>query len=230
MDVVVSPARTTARPGKRLLQHDRKLGVRFVVGADEVGRGCLAGPLVAAAVVLDLERMRGPVAAPFAYLDDSKKLTPDRRERLHRAVMTQAAAWSVVQVSPRQIDQHGVHVANLAALRRAIGHVARRGEVALVDGFDPGDVGIPSQRIVKGDGTSAAIAAAAVLAKVTRDRMMERLDHATERRWAFTEHVGYATPLHHERIAIHGVSRHHRRSFASTAYTEEMWTALDRAR
>jgi ribonuclease HII len=229
MGFPVTPPRTTvpSRPGKRLLKHDRALGVRYVAGADEVGRGCLAGPLVAAAVVLDLERLTGPRAASFGYLDDSKKLTLERRNQLYLQVMGAARAWAVVQVSPREIDRNGVHAANVAALARALRQVGAHAEIALVDGFDCGDVGLPRQRIVKGDATSAAIAAASVIAKVTRDRLMHRIDAETGGRWAFTEHVGYATPLHHERIGEHGVSRYHRRSFDSTAYTEEMWTRLE---
>jgi ribonuclease HII len=209
--------RPTRRPGRRLLNHDRKLGVRFVAGADEVGRGCLAGPLVTAAVVFDYATLTGPAAAPLGHLDDSKKLTAAAREKLYDAVVALAAGWSVISISPATIDRRGLHVSNLAGLRRALDTVRTPADISLVDGFQLDGC----TRIIKGDATSAAIAAASILAKVTRDRLMTRLEQVHGNRWAFDEHVGYATPLHHERIAVHGVSPLHRMSFDSIAYRSE---------
>lgn len=215
--MALSAARRKTLPGRALLQHDRAAG-RFVAGTDEAGRGCLAGPLVAAAVVLDTERLRGPEAAPLAQLNDSKQLAPELRERMFQSVCAAATSWSVTVISPGRIDRDGLHVCNLQALRSSLERIQIEFDVAFVDGFDLGDTPFPSHRLVRGDSTSAAIAAASIIAKVSRDRLMTRLDHATGDRWAFAEHHGYATPLHHDRIQMHGVSRYHRRSFASKAY------------
>ena len=205
------------RPGKKLLAHDRSLGIRYVAGADEAGRGCLAGPLVAAAVVLDIDSMVGPDAAVFGHLNDSKKVAPPMRDRLYDAVLAHAAAWSVVSFSPATIDRVGLHKTNLAALRTAFDQLSVPYGIELVDGFDLGYRRVESRRMIKGDATSASIAAASIIAKVTRDRLMHRLD-MLDPRWNFTEHVGYATPEHHERIRVHGITRYHRLSFASSAY------------
>ena len=216
--------RTKPRPGKKLLAHDRKLG-RFVAGVDEAGRGCLAGPLVAAAVVLDLERLTGPEAAALGQLDDSKRLTADVRERLYRIVLARARDVSVALVTARTIDERGLHVSNIDAMRRALAGLDQPVEHLLVDGFqlEPVElrrcgIRLPCRKIIKGDRTSAAIAAGAIVAKVTRDRLMNRLDDETDRRWAFTEHHGYATELHAERIQLHGTSHHHRMSYDAQSY------------
>jgi ribonuclease HII len=205
------------RPGRKLMMHDRRLGVRYVAGADEAGRGCLAGPLVAAAVVLDCTQLVGPEAAVFGHLNDSKKVPEPTREKLYDAVIAKAVAWSVVVASPATIDRRGLHRTNLAALAGAFDRLAVPYELELVDGFALPDRSVESRRMVKGDCTSAAIAAASIIAKVTRDRLMRRLD-AVDGRWMFGEHVGYATPEHHECIRVHGLSDHHRRSFDSAAY------------
>lgn len=209
-----------ARPGRRLLSHDRKLGARVVAGADEAGRGCLAGPLVTAAVAFDYATLMGPDAAPLGHLNDSKKLTLDVRERLYDAVLSLARSWSVVVISPGTIDRRGLHKSNVRGLGLALERLQCPVELGLTDGFHVECAGMTTQRIIKGDATSAAIAAASILAKVTRDRLMHRLDQMLDGRWAFAEHVGYATPLHHERIREHGMSEHHRRSFDSVAYRD----------
>lgn len=222
----MTPPRTKVpkRPGKRLLAHDRKLGARFVAGCDEAGRGSLAGPLVAAAVVLDLDRLTGPEAAALGRLDDSKKLTHEVREQLYRVVMSRCRDVSVAMVSATTIDRNGLHVSNIAAMRRALAQLETPCEHVLVDGFQLAPVtlacGTPRDctRLIKGDGKSAAIAAAAIVAKVTRDRLMCRLDEETDGRWALAEHMGYATPLHAERIQLHGTSHHHRMSYEAMAY------------
>ena len=208
---------TPQRPGRKLLRYDRGLELRFVAGVDEVGRGCLAGPLVAAAVVLDYTSLVGPKAASLAHLNDSKKLSRDMRERLFDVVMECATATSVVVISANTIDRRGLHKSNIAALCTAINRLRAPIDMALVDGFAV-PLDCANRRVIKGDSTSAAIAAASIVAKVTRDRMMCRLDETLDGRWAFGEHMGYATPLHHERIHAHGVSDHHRMSFDSQAY------------
>ncbi len=224
----MTPPRTSnrpkPRPGKQLLAHDRAIG-RFVAGVDEAGRGCLAGPLVAAAVALDLERLTGPEAAALGQLNDSKLLSAEVRDRLYRVVLARASQVSVAMVPPARIDSDGLHVSNIAAMRRALSNLHGPIEAILVDGFQlepiqlaSGEPPIECRKIVKGDRTSAAIAAGAIVAKVTRDRHMNRLDQETGERWAFTEHHGYATPLHAERIQLHGTSHHHRMSYDARAY------------
>lgn len=216
-------AKTPPRPGKRLLAHDRKLG-RYVGGVDEAGRGSLAGPLVAAAVVLDLERLTGPEAAALGRLDDSKKLSMELRDKLYRVVLSRARDVSVAVVPAATIDRVGLHKCNIAAMRRALGGLESPCEHVLVDGFKLAPVTLACgterecRQIIKGDGTSAAIAAGAIVAKVTRDRLMARLDEETDHRWAFGEHMGYAVPLHAERIQLHGTTHHHRMSYEAMAY------------
>lgn len=222
----MTPAATKPkpRPGKRLLAHDRKVG-RFVAGVDEAGRGSLAGPLVAAAVVLDLDRLTGPEAAALGRLDDSKKLTPDLRDRLYRVVLARARDISVSLVPSTTIDRDGLHRCNIRAMRRALERLAAPVEVVLVDGFQLEPIELlgcgtrfDCRRVIRGDSTSAAIAAGAIVAKVTRDRLMQRLDDETGSRWAFGEHHGYATELHAERIQLHGTCHHHRMSYEAQAY------------
>ncbi len=215
---------TKQRPGKILMRKDRARGVRFIVGADEAGRGCLAGPLVAAAVRLDLKRLAGPDGAVLADLNDSKKLSPEARERLARVVVARAEAVVVRCIPAAEIDRGGVHAANLRALREAAEAALRRGDLVLVDGFDPGVRGAHSEAVIKGDANSAAIAAASVIAKATRDRLLRGIDRRLDGRWQFSVHHGYATPVHHEMIRTHGVTVHHRRSFASSAYDGIDWS------
>ena len=212
------------RPGKKLLNHDRRIA-RFVAGVDEAGRGSLAGPLVAAAVVLDLQRLTGPEAAALGHLDDSKKLAPDVRDRLYRVVLSRARDISVALVPAPTIDREGLHRCNIKAMRRALERLTSPVEVMLVDGFQLEPVELlgcgtrfDCRKVIRGDATSAAIAAGAIVAKVTRDRLMARLDEETDHRWAFSEHHGYATELHAERIRLHGTSHHHRMSYEAQAY------------
>lgn len=212
------------RPGRKLLAHDRRLA-RYVAGVDEAGRGSLAGPLVAAAVVLDLERLTGPEAAALGQLDDSKKLSPAVRERLYRVVLARARDISVSLVPSATIDRDGLHRSNIAAMRRALERLTAPVDVVLVDGFQLEPIELlgcgtrfDCRRVVRGDSTSAAIAAGAIVAKVTRDRLMARLDSETGERWAFAEHHGYATELHAERIQLHGTCHHHRMSYVAQSY------------
>jgi ribonuclease HII len=218
----VKPARKRrkkAHTGRKLFAFDRELGVRYVAGADEAGRGCLAGPLVAAAVLFDLERLTLADRRALTRLNDSKQQTEALREELYPVVMRACARVAVVSRCVRGIDSRGLHVTNLAALRSALLRVAEPGGICLVDGFKVPDFGHEQRAVVDGDCRSAAIAAASVLAKVTRDRYMRR---AAERHpeWGFSSHVGYSTPEHRAAIAAHGVSPLHRMSFDSTAYQQ----------
>ncbi len=208
--------------GRRLFAFDRGLGVRLVAGADEAGRGCLAGPLVAAAVLFDYEVLGTRETRALAALNDSKQHTAEGREQLYPLVLRSAARVTVVSRCVRGIDSRGLHKTNLAALRDALLGVTAglHGEAAcLVDGFAVPDIGRPQRAIVDGDATSAAIAAASIVAKVTRDRYMHHAD-VLHPGWSFAEHVGYSTPAHREAILRQGVSPLHRLSFQSLAYQQ----------
>jgi ribonuclease HII len=212
--------KSKARSGRRLFAHDRALGVRFVAGADEAGRGCLAGPLVAAAVLFDYEALGPRDVRALSILNDSKQHTPEAREALYPIVLRTATRVAVVSRCAGGIDARGLHRTNLAALRESLLKVARPGCLCLSDGFAVGDLeGHEGRAIVDGDATSAAIAAASIVAKVTRDRFMHRAD-ARHPGWEFATHVGYSTPEHREAIQRQGVSPLHRMSFQSTAYQQ----------
>jgi ribonuclease HII len=208
-----------AQPGPKLFAHDRSLGVRFVAGADEAGRGCLAGPLIAAAVLLDMQRLRREDLRALAKLDDSKRQTPAARAALYPVILRVAARVAIVSRCAPGIDERGLHVTNLAALRDALGKVACAGALCLSDGFSLGEIGYEHRAVIKGDSTSAAIAAASVIAKETRDRYMRRVD-ARIPGWGFAQHVGYASAEHRSAIERFGVTPLHRLSFQSTAYQQ----------
>ena len=213
------PPRRKRPAGRRLVQHDRRLGVRLVAGADEAGRGCLAGPLVAAAVLFDLHALGAREVRALSALNDSKQHTPEGREALYPVVLRTALKVCVVSRCAPGIDVRGLHRTNLAALRDALRGVARPGTMCLVDGFRVADFGFEQRAIVDGDATSAAIAAASIVAKVTRDRFMHRAD-GRHPGWDFAAHVGYSTPEHRDAIQRLGVSPLHRMSFQSTAYQQ----------
>ncbi len=183
----------------------RRLGLDRIAGVDEVGRGCLAGPVVAAAVVLD-------PAAHVPGLADSKLVPPDEREVLAALIIGRATAWAVAIVEPGEIDRINIHRASLQAMRQAVGALAPLPDAVLVDGFRIPDLAIPQRGIVKGDRRCAAIAAASIVAKVARDRLMQDLD-AQDPRYGFARHKGYATAEHLEAVARYGYSAVHRRSF-----------------
>jgi ribonuclease HII len=205
--------------GSRLFRFDRGLGARWIAGADEAGRGCLAGPLVAAAVLFDVEAIGVSERRALAALNDSKQHTAEAREELYPIVLRTAVKVAVVSRCVRGIDGRGLHVTNLAALREALMRVAVPGSICLSDGFPVPDFGHDQRAVVGGDATSAAIAAASIVAKVSRDRFMHRAD-AAHPGWEFAAHVGYSTPEHREAIQRQGVSPLHRMSFASTAYQQ----------
>jgi ribonuclease HII len=208
------------RRSQRLFDFDRGLDHRFVAGADEAGRGCLAGPLVAAAVLFDYESLAIGDRRILGGLHDSKQMTEEARLEMFPCVMRAAARVSIVIRSAPGIDRRGLHVTNCEALGDALARVEPGPDaICLVDGFRLPRCEVPHRRVVGGDRTSAAIAAASVLAKVTRDRYMRE---AAERHpgWGFEEHVGYSTPEHRAAIDRLGISPLHRRSFASVAYTQ----------
>ena len=205
--------------GQRLLRHDRRLGARFVAGADEAGRGSLAGPLVVAGVLLDYGALRGHRVRPLALLNDSKQVDPEERERLFHAVLTAASAVTVRVISSTEIDGRGLHRSNLRGLREVLTELHPPAEACLVDGFRLGSLAPPHTAVVDGDTKSAAIAAASIVAKVTRDRLMRRLD-ALYPRYGFSSHVGYITPEHTRAVLMHGPCPQHRRSFQARAYLE----------
>ena len=181
-------------------------GVRLVAGVDEVGMGPLAGPVVAAAVVL-------PDQPDLPGLDDSKRLTAAARERLAGAIRKQALAFAVGTVSPIEVDRHNVYQAGLEAMRRAIRGLSLTPDHLLVDGRSIPDLELPQTRIVGGDRSDGSIAAASIVAKVFRDGLMRRL----ERRYpgyGFARHKGYATREHLEALRRLGPCPVHRRSFA----------------
>jgi ribonuclease HII len=207
------------RAARRLFAFDRSLGVRFVAGADEAGRGCLAGPLVAAAVLFDLDRIGPAEVRALGALNDSKQQTPACRAELFPLILRFAAKLAVVSRCAPGIDARGLHVTNLAALRDALARVACEGCVCLSDGFPVARLRYEQRAVIGGDAKSAAIAAASVIAKETRDRYMRRAD-AAHPGWEFAQHVGYATPEHRDAIERLGVSPLHRLSFQSAAYQQ----------
>jgi len=204
---------------RKLISHDREFGARFVAGADEAGRGSLAGPLSAAAVVLDLERLSGSRARALAELRDSKQCAPLVRERLLLAVLALSELVVVETVPAGEIDRCGLHKSNLHALERALAGCVPLAQVCLVDGFSLGPEAPPHVAIVGGDDKSAAIACASIVAKVVRDRMMRRLD-ALYPAYGFASHVGYITSAHSAAVRRHGPSAVHRRSFQAACYEQ----------
>ena len=205
--------------GARLFKFDHALGHRFVAGADEAGRGCLAGPLVAAAVLFDYERLSLRDLRSLSALNDSKQHTAEGREALYPRVLRAATRVAVTSRCVRGIDERGLHKTNLAALSDVLARVGCDGCLCLSDGFPVPATGFEQRPVVGGDAMSAAIAAASVIAKVTRDRFMQRME-ARYPGWEFATHVGYSTPEHRAAIERHGVSPLHRLSFQSMAYQQ----------
>src|SRR5918994_1028712 len=211
-------SRVVARStGQKLLSYDRKLGARFVAGADEAGGGSLAGPLGVAGVLLDYECLRNHPGRPLAALNDSKQVSPADREELFRAVVGCATRISVRVIPSTDIDRNGLHRSNLWGLRSVLADLSPPAEACLVDGFRLGPAAPEHRAVVDGDTKSAAIAAASIVAKVTRDRVMRRLD-ALYPRYGFARHVGYITPGHSAAVREHGPSDQHRLSFNALAY------------
>jgi ribonuclease HII len=183
----------------------RRLGFVYVAGVDEVGRGCLAGPVVAGAVILDSERYIPRVC-------DSKTVTALERERLYGQITRRAVAWSVMSADPEEIDRINIHQASLRAMQRAVLSLSPLPDMVLVDAFRIPEIPMAQRSVVHGDARCTALAAASILAKVTRDRMMLEL-HGRDPRYGFDRHKGYATRDHLDAVARYGYSEVHRRSF-----------------
>lgn len=183
----------------------RRFGFVHVAGVDEVGRGCLAGPVMAGAVILDPARH-------IPGLADSKTLTAAARERLHEEILARAVSWAVEAVAPEEIDRINIHQASLRAMQRAVLALSPLPDAVLVDAFRIPDLPMAQLGVVGGDRRASAIAAASIVAKVTRDRWMDRLD-AEDPRYGFARHKGYGTAEHLAALARYGHSAAHRRSF-----------------
>jgi ribonuclease HII len=183
----------------------RRWGFYRIAGCDEVGRGCLAGPVVAGVVVLDPD-------AHIPGLADSKMLSAEERERLNDVIQKRALAWSVCFVEPAEIDTLNIHRASLEAMRRAVLAIAPLPDAVLVDAFRIPDLHIAQRGVLHGDRRCAAIAAASMVAKVSRDRQM-MAEHTNDPRYGYDRHKGYATAEHRAAVERFGYSPLHRRSF-----------------
>ena len=202
----------TVRRDAGLYGYERALarrGLWPVAGADEAGRGACAGPLVVAAVVLP-DGKRGQVPG----LADSKLLTPLARERVYAQVVRRAMSWSVVVIPPQEVDRRGLHVCNVIGMRRALAQLDVQPSYVLTDGFPVPGLDVPGLAVWKGDRVAGCIAAASVIAKVTRDRIMTRL-HEDYPSYGFDEHKGYVTPEHQAALAEHGPCPEHRFSYVN---------------
>lgn len=186
-------------------------GLGPVAGVDEAGRGACAGPLVVAACVL------GPKPqSALARLDDSKRLTEKARNELFPVITRLAVAWSVVEIPAAEVDRIGVHVANIEGMRRAVAGLSVAPGYVLTDGFRVPGLAAPSLPVIGGDAAAACIAAASILAKVTRDRTMVALDDELPG-YGFAGHKGYSTPVHTAALEELGPCREHRMSYANVA-------------
>ncbi len=206
------PRATTVRRDAGLWGYERALarhGFTPVAGADEAGRGACAGPLVVAAVVLPAGR-RGQVPG----LADSKLLTPAAREQVYAEVVARASAWHAVVIPAADVDRIGLHVCNVAGMRRAFAGLSQRPAYALTDGFPVAGLGVPGLAMWKGDRVAACVAAASVVAKVTRDRIMVKL-HDRFPAYDFATHKGYVTPQHAAALTAYGPCAQHRFSYVN---------------
>jgi len=194
----------------------RRLGFRRVCGVDEVGRGCLAGPVVAGAVVLDPDRH-------IPWLSDSKTVPAAEREDLCEQIKARALAWAVAEASPTEIDTINIHQASLQAMRRAVMSLAPLPDLVLVDAFRIPGLQMAQRGVLHGDQRCSAIAAASIVAKVTRDRQMKAL-HEQDPKYGFLRHKGYATAEHLAAVKQFGYSAVHRRSFSPPAIPLEFDT------
>lgn len=177
-----------------------------IAGVDEVGRGPLAGPVVAAAVILDPDN-------PIAGLDDSKRLTERRRELLNVEIREKALAWSIARADIEEIDKINILQASLLAMQRAVNSLSISAEYALIDGNKAPELDCPLQTVVKGDARVACISAASIIAKVERDHEMVTMD-ALYPGYGFASHKGYPSKQHLQALQVLGVTDIHRRSFA----------------
>jgi ribonuclease HII len=193
-------------PAMRTLENAlRRVGFAHVAGVDEVGRGCLAGPVVAAAVVLHPDKHIPGVC-------DSKLVPSLEREKLYESIVSRSIAWAVASADPMEIDRINIHQASLRAMQRAVLGLVPLPDVVLVDAFRVPDLPMAQRGVLHGDRRCSAIAAASIVAKVTRDRLMLVL-HGQDPRYGFDRHKGYATADHLDAVARFGYSEVHRRSF-----------------
>ncbi|MGO9294442.1 MAG: ribonuclease HII [Streptosporangiaceae bacterium] len=210
--VVQRPPGYTPRRAAGLAGYERVLaqaGLGPVAGIDEAGRGACAGPLVVAAVALDLRGI-----AAISGLADSKALTAAAREECYPQITAAALAWSVVVIPAAEIDRTGLHVCNVTGMRRALARLASRPGYVLTDGFPVRGLAVPALAMWKGDQVAASVAAASIVAKVTRDAIMREL-HGSYPVYGFSRHKGYSTASHMRALAEHGPCPEHRRSFAN---------------
>ena len=189
------------------------LGLRLICGVDEAGRGPLAGPVCAAAVIL-------PEHLQIPGLNDSKKLTDKKRRELFPVIQEQAVAYGIGLASEQEIDEINILQATFLAMRRALEQLTVRPEIALIDGNRETDFGLPVKTVVKGDSLSANIAAASVLAKVTRDNIMVELAQKYPE-YGFEIHKGYGTKAHYEALRTYGPCPIHRKTFLKKFYGEK---------
>ena len=192
-------------PHYHLEQELSEQGYRYVCGVDEAGRGPLSGPVVAAACIL-------PIGLEIPMLNDSKKLTPRRRELLFDEIREKAIAYSIAEASPEEIDTQNILNATMLAMRRAIEGLSVPCDFALIDGNCAREMPVPSRTVVSGDAISASISAASILAKVTRDRLCLHDDELYPV-YGFAKHKGYGTKQHMDALREHGPCPLHRRSF-----------------
>lgn len=189
------------------------LGLRLICGVDEAGRGPLAGPVCAAAVIL-------PEHLQIPGLNDSKKLTDKKRRELFPVIQEQAIAYGIGLASEQEIDEINILQATFLAMRRALEQLTVRPEIALIDGNRETDFGLPVKTVVKGDSLSANIAAASILAKVTRDNLMMELAQKYPE-YGFEIHKGYGTKAHYEALRTYGPCPIHRKTFLKKFYGEK---------
>ena len=189
----------------------RNAGIAPIAGVDEAGRGPCAGPLVIAAVIL-----KDPLAPELAAVRDSKEVPESKREALFDVIMAIAESVSVITVSAAEVDERGVHVANLDGMRRAVKGLQIEPAYVLTDGYAIEGLAIPNVAVWKGDQVVTAISAASIIAKVTRDRLMVELD-AIYPQYGFAQHKGYITAAHTAALEKHGPCAEHRKSFSNIA-------------
>ena len=215
--LLARPARVTRKQDDLYVLENalRRHGFVSIGGTDEAGRGACAGPLVVAAVVLPSGK-RGKIPG----LADSKLLTQKVRSAVYDEVLARAEAHAIVSISAADVDRYGVGVANLSGMRRALGRLWPTPGYALTDGFAVSGLPMPALAVWKGDQVAASVAAASVLAKVTRDRYMCELDKAFPE-YGFAEHKGYSTATHQEALSRLGPCPQHRRSYANVAAAEQ---------
>jgi ribonuclease HII len=209
------PLGYTPRRDSGLAGYERVLsraGLAPVAGVDEAGRGACAGPLVVAAAILKPSRSAAVTGIPG--LADSKALTAQLREEIYEQIVKLALDWSVVIIPPGDIDRLGLHVCNVGGMRRALAGLSSKPGYVLTDGFPVRGLGVPALAMWKGDQVAACVAAASIIAKVTRDRIMSEL-HADHPSYGFARHKGYSTPSHMKALAEHGPCPQHRRSFVN---------------